>query len=158
MKLENIKTALENYQNGQFIRVGWQSRIESAKARKMGIEVVKMSEATVRLGIKYGNIHAVQVMRENETGEKKSHTVWFRHLEDFPVIIEHLQDEAKKYLQIFTVNKNSSPKVRYFVNDCEVSREHLEELGYCNPSEFKKNETLTFNVPIENLRFIGNFS
>ena len=158
MQLENIKKALEAYRNGQFIRCGWQSRIESAKARKSGIEVVKISEATVRIGINYGNIHAVQVMRENAEGEKKPYTVWFRHLEDFPVVIEHLQDADKKYLQVFTVNRGAAPKVRYLVNGKEVSREHLEELGYCNPSAFSKSETLTFNIPIENLRFVGNFS
>lgn len=158
MKLENIKKALETYQKGSFKRIGWESRIESAKARKMGIEVLKISEATVRIGISYSNIHAVKVMRETAEGEKKPYTVWFKHLEDFPVVIEHLQDESKKYLQVFTVNKGAAPKVRYFVNDCEISREHLEELGYCNPSAFNKSETLTFNIPIENIRFIGNFS
>lgn len=163
MKLENIKTALETYRNGRFVRCGWiKPNLESAKARKMGIEVTKISEATVRIGINYSNIHAVQVMRENAEGEKKPHTIWFKHLEDFPVIVEHLQDESKKYLQVFTVNKKSAPKVKYVVTDNEgtreVTREQLEKLGYCNPSAFQKSETLTFNIPIENLRFIGNFS
>ena len=72
MKLEEVKKALTNYQKGSFIRVGWTSSIESAKSRKNGITVQKLSEATVRIGIKYNNIHAVQVMRENAaSGESK---------------------------------------------------------------------------------------
>lgn len=159
MKLENIKKALETYQKGSFKRIGWESRIESAKARKTGIEVLKISEATVRIGINYSNIQAVKVMRETAQGEKKPYTVWFKHLEDFPVVIEHLQDENKKYLQVFTVNKGAAPKVTYTVTSWagtrEVTKSELEELGYCNPSAFNKSETLTFNIPLENLTFIG---
>lgn len=160
MKLEEVKKALTNYQKGSFIRVGWTSSIESAKSRKNGITVQKLSEATVRIGIRYNNIHAVQVMRENAaSGEKKPYTIWFEHLEDFPMVIQHLQDQEKKYLQLFTVNKGAAPKVTYTVTSWagtrEVTKSELEELGYCNPSAFNKSETLTFNIPLENLTFIG---
>lgn len=155
MKLNEIKQALANYQKGSWIRAGWKSRIESAKSRKAGFEVLKVTEATVRIGISYSNIHAVQVMRENAEGEKKPYTIWFRHMEDFPVVVEHLQDEEKKYLQLFSVNKGANARVKYFVNGEEISRAELERSGLCNPSAFAKNEVLTFNIPIENLVFVG---
>ena len=155
MKLVNVQEALKGYKKGTFQRVGWKSNIESAAARKKGVSVVKEAEATVRLGISYSNIQAVKVTRE-ENGEFKPHIVWFKHSEDLPFIIEHLQDSDKKYLQLFTVNNNSNPRAYYYINGVLTPKQEVINSGYCNDSTFaQKAPTQTFNIPIENLRFIG---
>lgn len=159
MEFETIKLELQNYHKGQFIRASWQSSIESAAARKQGISVKKVTEATVRLGIAYSNITSVKEAKAKALemlGEEKKpeRQPWFRHMEDFPMVVEHKDDSSKKYLQMFTA-KNANAKVRYFVNDEEISRAELERSGYCNPSAFKGNESVTFNIPLENLRFLG---
>lgn len=154
MKLTNVTIALKNYRKGSFQRVGWRSNIESAAARKKGITVVKEAEATVRLGISYSNIKVVKLMRE-ERGAKP-HAVWFKHSEDLPFIIEHLGDSKKKYLQLFVVNKNSNPRAWYYVNGVLTPKIDVMNSGYCNDSTFaEKAPTQTFNIAIENLRFIG---
>lgn len=158
MKLNNVREALKGYQKGSFIRVGWKSNIESASAKRTGVEVVKVSEATVRIGINYSNIKSVQLTRATREGDSKPYKVWFKHIEDLPAIIEHLQDENKKYLQIFSVNKNSHPRVCYYINGVPATKKQVMESGFCNASAFTEKESImTFNIPIENLRFVGNY-
>lgn len=156
MTFESVLTKLSNYNNGSFIRCGWQSDLSNARARKEGVVVTKQSEATVRLGIKYSNIKAVKLARAtNPESEEKPRKIWFRHLEDVPAIIEHLEHTEKKYLCMYPISKGGNPKVKYFLNGEEVTKEFLMNSGYVNASEWNKNETNIFSIPLENIRFIG---
>lgn len=156
MTFENVVTKLQNYNPGVFVRCGWQSNIGNARSRKEGVVITKESEATVRLGINYSNIKAVKQARAEQTEENtKPRKIWFRHLEDAPAIIQHLEDENKKYLCMYPISKGGYPKVKYFLNGKEISKEALMLTGYVNPSEWNKSETNMFSIPLENLRFIG---
>lgn len=156
MTFENVIEKLGNYNTGSFIRCGWQSDIGNARSRKEGVVITKQSEATVRLGIKYSNIKAVKEARAAKPeGEEKPHKIWFRHLEDVPAIIEHLEHTEKKYLCMYPISKGGNAKVKFFMNGKEVSKEFLMASGYVNPSEWNKSETNMFSIPLENIRFIG---
>lgn len=158
MNLVSVIEAIKNYRKGTFVKVGWKSDLANASAKKQGIVVEKYSEATVRLGINYNNIKKVQLKKaeQAESGvETKSAIIWFKHSQDVPCLIEHLKDENKKYLQIFTGPKTKT-KVQYFINGQEVTKQEVEDSGYALASKLQgsKEEIVTFNIPVENLRFI----
>lgn len=156
MTEQKIRNALSNYKSGRLIRCGWQSDIGNARSRKEGVVITKQSEATVRLGINYSNIKAVKLARA-EKGEEVVSTkrVWFRHVEDVPAIVQHLDNAEKKYLCMYPISKGGNPRVKYFLNGKEISREALQATGYVNPSEWNKTATNMFTIPLENINFIG---
>lgn len=158
MKLSNVINALSNKQKGTYVKVGWKSNIESAKARKLGVEVIKETDATVRWGVSYANLKRVKQIK-SEQPENDSSTQrkpWYRHLEATPHIIEHLNDPNKQYLQLFTINRKGYIKTRYYINGELKTRQEVVDSGYVNASEFtQKDECLIMNIPISNIRFIG---
>lgn len=159
MKLSNVINALNNRQKGTYVKVGWKSNIESAKARKMGIEVVKETDATVRWGVNYSNLKKVKELKATQSEETQNVTIrkpWYRHLEATPHIIEHLNDSTKQYLQLFTINKKGYMKTKYYINGELKTKQEVVDSGYVNASEFApKEECLIMNIPISNIRFIG---
>lgn len=155
MTFEEIKVKLNTYQRGRLIRCGWKSSIESAAARKQGIVVTKESEATVRLDINYSNIKSVKLARAEKGDTAPTRKIWFRHLEDVPAIIEHLNDTEKKYLCMYPITRGGNPRVKYFINGVEATKEEVQASGYVNASEWNKSETAMFTIPLENVRFVG---
>lgn len=155
MTFEQIKARLDAYRKGTLIRCGWRSDISNAAARKQGVVVTKESEATVRLGINYSNIKAVKMARAEKGDIPSTRRVWFRHLEDIPAIIEHLENTEKKYLCMYPIAGGGNPRVKYFINGEETTKEALMLSGYVNASEWNKSETAMFTIPLENVRFVG---
>ena len=157
MNLKEIINKLNNYKKGTFIRIGWKSEIESKAAEKIGIKVIKESEATVRLGVTYSHLKKIKESisaKENKEGESRA--PWFKRSSLFGLLIEHKNDNSKQYLQMFPIGRNGNPKVYYFVNGQPIMKEQLQQTGYCNNSVFTpKGEVTVFNIPIENIRFIG---
>lgn len=158
MKLEKVIEVLNKRQKGTYVKVGWKSNIESAKARKMGIEVVKVTDATVRWGINYSHLKRVKEMKaeKGESATESTRKPWYRHLEGTPHIIQHLNDPEKQYLQLFTINKKGYIKTEYYINGEHKTKQEVINSGYVNASEFApKDECLIVNIPIANIRFIG---
>ena len=158
MKLEKVIEVLNKRQKGTYVKVGWKSNIESAKARKMGIEVVKVTDATVRWGINYSHLKRVKEIKaeKGESATESTRKPWYRHLEGIPHIIQHLNDPEKQYLQLFTINKKSYIKTEYYINGEHKTKQEVIDSGYVNASEFApKDECLIVNIPIANIRFIG---
>lgn len=158
MKLEKVIEVLNKRQKGTYVKVGWKSNIESAKARKMGIEVVKVTDATVRWGINYSHLKRVKEMKaeKGEGATESTRKPWYRHLEGTPHIIQHLNDPEKQYLQLFTINKKGYIKTEYYINGEHKTKQEVIDSGYVNASEFApKDECLIVNIPIANIRFIG---
>ena len=158
MKLSNVINALNNRQKGTYVKVGWKSNIESKKAREMGVEVVKVTSATVRWGISYSNLKRVKEIRaeKGEGATESTRKPWYRHLEATPHIIQHLTDPEKQYLQLFTINKKGYIKTEYYINGELKTKQEVIDSGYVNASEFSpKDECLIMNIPIKNIRFIG---
>lgn len=155
MTEQKVYEALKGYQKGSFIRLGWESQLGSSAAKKAGYDIRKVTEATGRIGIHYNNIASVKARKEEQSSEEKSYTVWFKHVEGHPEIIEHLKDASKRYLQIFGASY-AYPKVKYFVNGVEITKEELEATGLCTKSDLMlSSRSEVYNIPIENLIFIG---
>lgn len=159
MELNNIINKLSKQHKGAFIRIGWKSNIESAKARNAGISVVKETDATVRWGIKYDNLKRVKALRAEAVALKattKTVTPWYKHIEGNYHLIQHLSDPSKTYLQLFTINKKNSMKTRYYINGIEKTKQQVIDSGYVNGSEWApKQECLIMNIPTANIRYIG---
>lgn len=158
MKLEKVIEVLNKRQKGTYVKVGWRSNIESAKARKMGIEVIKETDATVRWGVNYSNLKRVKQIKSEQPEKDPSvqRKPWYRHLEATPHIIEHLSDPNKQYLQLFTINRKGYMKTKYYINGELKTKQEVIDSGYVNASEFApKEECLIMNIPIANIRFIG---
>lgn len=157
MTEQSVYEALKGYQKGTYVRIGWESQLGSAAAKKAGLLIRKVTETTGRIGIHYQNIASVQVRKaEQEQQNMKPYTVWFKHVEGHPEIIEHLKDATKRYLQIFAVKPFAYPKIKYFLNGIEISKQDLENTGYCTKSDLTSNsDSEVFNIPIGNLLFIG---
>ena len=158
MKLEKVIEVLNKRQKGTYVKVGWKSNIESAKARKMGIEVVKVTDATVRWGINYSHLKRVKEIKaeKGESTTESTRKPWYRHLEGTPHIIQHLNDPEKQYLQLFTINKKGYIKTEYYINGEHKTKQEVIDSGYVNASEFApKDECFIVNIPIANIRFIG---
>lgn len=155
MKEQNVYEALRGYQKGAFVRVRWKSQLGSSAAKKAGYDIQKVTETTGRIGIHYKNIASVKARKEQEEPSEKQYTVWFKHVEGHPEIVEHLKDASKRYLQIFST-VNSYPKVKYFINGEEISKKELEATGLCTKSDLtSSSKSEMFNIPLENLISIG---
>lgn len=157
MTEQNVYEALKGYQKGSYIRVGFQSYLGTSAAKKSGYDIKKVTKTTGRIGIHYGNIASVKARKEQESQEeKKPYTIWFKHVEGHPEIVEHLKDATRKYLQIFAVKPFAYPKVKYFLNGAEISKEELAQTGLCTQSDLAPSSgSEVFNIPLENLLFIG---
>lgn len=159
MELNNIINKLSKQHKGTFIRIGWKSNIESAKARNAGISVVKETDATVRWGVKYDNLKRVKALRAEALALKattKTVPPWYKHIEGNYHLIQHLSDPSKTYLQLFTINKKNSMKTRYYINGIEKTKQQVIDSGYVNASEWApKQECLIMNIPTANIRYIG---
>lgn len=155
MEIKEINKRLPK-QKGTFVRIGWSSNIESAAARKSGVQVVKETDATVRWGIAYDHMQRVKEIKATAQPSETKYKPWYKHLETSPHIVEKLSDPSKKYLQLFPVRKNGRNKTRYYINGVEKTKEEVINSGYVNNSEWAaKGECLIMNIPTENIRFIG---
>lgn len=159
MELNNIINKLSKQHKGTFVRIGWKSNIESAKARNAGVSVVKETDATVRWGVKYDNLKRVKEIKAEKAaaGEQpKEVRPWYKHLEQNPYIIQHLLDKSKTYLQLYTVHNKKSMKTKYYINGKEMTKQQVIDSGYVNASEWApKQECLIMNIPTANIRYIG---
>lgn len=156
MEIKHINELLTKQHKGTFVRIGWKSNIESAKARSAGISVVKETDATVRWGVSYDHLKRVKEIKATTQPSTTNHKPWYKHVEGYPHIIEHLSDPSKTYLQLFTINKKNSMKIRYYINGVEKTKQEVIDSGYVNNSEWApKGECLIMNIPTSNIRFIG---
>ena len=77
-------------------------------------------------------------------------------MEATPHILQNLNDPNKQYLQLFTINRKGYMKTKYYINGELETKQEVIDSGYVNASEFApKEECLIMNIPIANIRFIG---
>lgn len=159
MEFQKVCEAVANTPKGSFVRVGFRSKLGNAEAKKQGISITKETTVTGRIGINYNNIATVKARKAEQTeAPTREFKIWFKHVEGRPEIIEHLQDAAKRYLQIFTAKPHNYPKVKYFIDGQEVSKQELEFSGLCTKTDLQPSSTSeVFNIPLENIMFIGNY-
>jgi hypothetical protein len=157
MELNKIIETLNAKQKGTFIRIGYESRIESAKARSQGIMVTKKTITTVRWGCKYDNLKKVKEMHKlSPESNTQKRAPWFKHINNAPYLIEHISDSNKKYLQLFTLARKNLTKTEYYINGQKCDKQTVVNSGYVNPSAISSDdEKLIMHIPINNIQFIG---
>lgn len=145
MLVEHVVEKLESYRPGTFINVAWEKDISSAKARKAGIKVTKSSHGILRTGISYRNLPGVEIVSDKPS--------WFEHCGKG--LIQHKNDNSKKYLQLFTV-KGNKVRSKITVNGEVMDPEVAYELGYITKADLPKTEELkVMSVSVENITKFG---
>ena len=156
MEVKRINELLTKRHKGTFVRIGWKSNIESAAARKSGVQVIKQTDATVRWGVAYDRLKRVKEIKATAQPSTTTHKPWYKHVEGSAHIIENLKDSSKTYLQIFPINKKNSICSKYYINGVEKTKQEVIDSGYVNNSEWNsKGECLVMSIPTTNIRFIG---
>ncbi len=143
IKIDDDKWGIFKYiltRKGQFTRAAW---CRTAKTRKGSPEVKKMTISTVRAGLDYNSLTAVEALRSNGDLPSEPQPLPWGEWLIFPFIIIH---KGNLYLRLYP-SANSNAKVQYFLFDEEVSYEKVE--AYLLASE-KQTED---NNPVDNLCF-----
>lgn len=145
MNMIDIYKAIENYKAGTWVAILWEKELKTRK----GVEasIVKMTEATLRMGVAYDNKASVQEKREN--GELPSENqglpygTWYR----FPYLIE---SKGKLQLRV-TTSQNTKYNTKYFMNGTEVTKDEIRELVLKSEIESNGERPEVFNIKIENV-------
>ena len=156
MTKTEILNSIRNIKKGTFTRIIYTSEPTlSAAGKKAGVSVIKHTEKTVRLGIKYQNMEAVKQFELERTEPKREVTSWC-HWEIEDVLAKHNTKDAY-YLAFSYVNEGHNTKSQYYLNGKIVSVEELKESGFIIPSYFKeeKDAPVTQRVNIDNIIQIG---
>jgi hypothetical protein len=133
--LNYIKT-----RKGQFSRAAW---CRQCGVRKGAPEVKKMTITTVRAGIDYNALSAVEAMRASgELPAEPQPLPWGDWL-DFPFTIQH---KDKIYLRLYP-SANANTETKFFMGDKESSYEEVEE--FLLAKEKRKND----DNPVDKLCF-----
>lgn len=139
---KKVQTLLD-MQPGAFVSITYG---KECKMRKGAAQVTKFSKMTLRCGIEYDNIAAVEAKREDGTlPAENAGLSWGAYVPGlYPYIITH---KDNLYFRFFTV-PNSKTTPIFVLNGKEITRE--EAKGLCLASEFADREdtleTITLKV------------
>ena len=154
MLLRDLEKKLDSYKSGTFVSAEWARNIESAKAKKLGYQVVKHSKGLIRTEINYSNLEKV-LNQSNIVSEDKKES-WFEHYNKG--ILQSKKNPEKKYLQAFPI-PGRKIKAEYLLNGKPVNPSELYEQGLITkaslPNSDDGEELLTFSVSIDNLISFG---
>lgn len=156
MRKHEIIAAVNNTKKGAFTRIVYTSEPTlSAAGKKSGVTIVKHTEKTVRIGVKYHNMEAVKVAEAARTEPKREVTPWC-HWEVEDILAKHNTKEAY-YLAVSYVNGGHHTKSEFYLNGEPITVEQLKETGYVVPSYFKQDREVpvTQKINIENIITIG---
>lgn len=154
MNANMMMEILKQKNKGQWFKCFWTSDVPvKASAKRNGVVVNKMSEATVRFGINYASQKKVQA--KVEAGYELSHELpWGSWRPGFEgIIIDHTNKagEQNSYLRLYpSPNKT---KVKFFLNGKPIGKEELKALGYVQESYWNKKaeDVDCFTVNIRNI-------
>ncbi len=156
----NRDEVLSKIKLGRFFNINWTSVVPvNAQAKRDGHIVTKTCEAIGRCC----TYEAMQVVKdykqdreENENPVEKKELWWKWDIVN--IIKVSKKDETKQYLAVKT-GANNIPKVQYYIDGKEATKEEVEESGFVNASYFKPQTTDTpfavFDLPLANINFIN---
>jgi hypothetical protein len=141
---------------GQFVRLAWTRPVAYKKGLDKGI--VKETVATVRIGVQYDNIAAVQEQRADGTIPSENQGLRGRHW-----VIENCLLKSEKdgsYLLRCAMVKNNDgckPTVRYLKDGVEVAREVALEgtLASENKTSEQTDQQVIFDLKVQNLMSVN---
>ena len=155
MELSQVQQVLENYKPGTYIKVCWEKDISSARAKKNGVTIIKKCEALVRTAIKYTHIKGI-VPKSYENSEWET---WFEH-SDVRGMVQHKNDESKKYLQLYPINgKKIKTKIVATVETDNL--ENLYKLGFITKASLPQesvdeDEVRVMTLSLDNITKFGS--
>lgn len=112
-----IVAEASNCGNGRIIRVGYSKELNLLKGwAEKGIRIFKLTEASVRLGVNYGNIATVKARKAAEGDkpkvEKANNWSWV-----IPHKVKYNSNTGKTYLQVATLNGGHNTRSQYLIYD-----------------------------------------
>lgn len=141
MNINMLINKVNSHPNGTFFNMSWASDVPlKASAKRQGVNVYKLTIATVRKGINYSAMKSVQDKVASGRLELKHELPWGTWSAEHPgLIINHTnkKGESKQYIRLYaTPNKAQS---RYFLNGKPIDKSELMALGYVQDSYWKKD-------------------
>jgi len=121
---------------------------EKALPVRKGVDafIVKRTELSVRFGVEYDNVKAVQVKRVDGTLPSVNAGLPWGAWKHYGYFIEN---KGKVYARMYTV-PNTKPKTKYFLNGREVAKETIEPM--CLKSAFSSHSEIDcFTIDVENI-------
>ena len=145
---------------GRFFNINWTSIVPvNAQAKKDGHIVLKTCEAIGRCCTyeEMGIVKDYKQEREEEGNPVEKKELWWKW-KIVNIIKVNKKDENKKYLAVKT-GANNTPKVQYYIDGKEATKEEVMESGLVNASYFKPQPIDTpfavFDLPLANINFIN---
>lgn len=152
MNTNLIISKIASKNKGQFFKIGYITDVPmSAKGKKEGHIVLKYTRATVRWGINFSNIKAVQERRAESVVEKTEHDLpWGTWSATHPgLVIEH---KGIEYIRLYTTpNKNRST---FYLDGRPIDVEVLKKTGYIIPSYWNKKPMECLTIKAGNIQDI----
>lgn len=120
MSNSTLISIIKSIPAGRFFRMSYQSELPvKAAYKKQGISVIKITDTTVRTGVRYDHIASVKEYKANHEPSgivRTNNYVWIE-----PNRLKHNTATGKDYVVIAPM-KNSCPKSKYIVKDINGER------------------------------------
>lgn len=120
--------------------------VRTMKVRKGRAEILKQSTFQCRLGVNYDNIAAVQEKRDNGTLPAVNAGLPWGEWIQFPHLIGH---KGNHYMRCTTVNSGFIPKVCFYQNGQEITKEQAQVDALA--SEFAEKDNEVFTIKVESI-------
>jgi hypothetical protein len=142
MKYETLKHIITAKQKGSFSHLIWEKQLPVRKAFN-GVTVVKRTQGTVRAGVTYDNMGAVQTKRETGILPSENAGLTWGTWSEFPFFISY---KGAQYLRV-SLDRNNKLESEYYINGVKASKEQAQM--YCTKAAFPdgaKPDVLTIKV------------
>lgn len=148
MEVTTLESAIKSIKKGSFVDLTWTKQLKSRKENP--INVYKVSNGVVRLGIAYDNSKAVKEKREKGEIPKENQGLNGCEWLMYPYI---LKGKTSNQLRVYTI-PNSAISAKYYAEGKEITKEDAEKL--CLKSEFssRTGDLECFNVKVDNIQKI----
>lgn len=157
---QELTTELDKISNGRIARIGYRTFLPlKAEFKKDGMEIIKFTDTSVRIGVSYDSIESVKERKLLNEGTPSRKTVnsyiWL-----IKNRIRYNKNTEKAYLYVATLNKGHNTNSRYIVN--YPKKGIFTTLDSLEGSEFKdciinsyfskkSNPREVYNIAIENI-------
>ena len=142
MTYNDIIKTITGTTKGSFHTMRWSKELKTRKGIQ-GISVTKETVATVRFGVGYDNMKAVQVKRENGILPEQNQGLPWGTWKQYPYTIEH---KGNTYIRA-ALTPNANIKTVYRLNGIEVDKETLANIVLKSELESRKgNDVLAVNT------------
>ena len=156
---QELTTELAKIGNGRIARIGYRTSLPlKAEFKNDGMKIIKFTDTSVRIGVKYDSIESVKKRKSLNEGVSRKTVNSYIWLIDNR--IRYNKNTDKAYLYVATLNKGHHTNSRYIVN--YPKKGIFTTLDSLESSEFKdciinsyftkkSNPREVYNIAIENI-------